>query len=106
MRGTKTLGLRAGEEVTPGQHHEYYYDNSHIPVYEVEWLEVDNKNIMQRYQTIRIGGEIYILKGKDEDVIRTKDYPEKATLSVNGVWFNNRGDKPYSMVIGCMSLQD
>lgn len=103
-----TDGIRAGEEVTPGypEQHWYRYDNNLIPVYEVEWLETDKNFVMQRYSTIRIGQEIYILKGLDKDVIRTQDEPEKATLSVNGVWFNNRGSEPYSMVINCMILQD
>ena len=102
-----TDGIRAGEEVTPGypEHHWYRYDNNLIPVYEVEWIETDKDFIEQRYSSVRIGEEIYIINGKDE-VVRTKDAPEKATLSINGVWFNNRGAEPYSMVINCMVLQD
>ena len=103
-----TDGLLAGEEVTPGYPGERYriYNNSVIPVYEVEWIETDKKFVEQRYSAVKIGQEIYIIRGKDENVIRTKDAPDKATLSVNGVWFNNRGSKPYSMVINCMVLQD
>ena len=102
-----TDGLQAGTEVTPGypdsragQYHEL------VPVYEVEWLEVDKDFVMQRYSTIRIGEDIYILRGKDENVIRTKDEPNKCTLTVNGVWFANRGGVPYSMAKACMTLQD
>ena len=103
-----TDGIRAGEEVTPGypEQHWYRFDNSVIPVYEVEWIETDKNFIEQRYSTIRIGEEIYILKGLDKEVIRTQDSPEKANLTVNGVWFNNRGAEPYSMVLNCMILQD
>ena len=103
-----TDGIRAGEEITPGypEWHWYRYDNNLIPVYEVEWIETDKDFIMQRYSTIRIGDEIYILKGKDDKVIRTKDAPEKCGLTVNGVWFNNRSGEPYSMVNACMVLQD
>ena len=102
-----TDGIRAGEEVTPGypEQHWYRYDNNLIPVYEVEWIETDKNFVEQRYSSVRIGEEIYIINGED-NVIRTKDAPEKATLSVNGVWFNNRGAEPYSMVINCMVLQD
>ncbi len=102
-----TDGIRAGEEVTPGypEHHWYRYDNNLIPVYEVEWIETDKDFVEQRYSSVRIGEEIYIINEEDK-VIRTKDAPEKATLSVNGVWFNNRGSEPYSMVINCMVLQD
>ena len=102
-----TDAIRAGEEITPGypEQHWYRYDNDLIPVYEVEWIETDNDFIEQRYSSVRIGEEIYIINGKDE-VIRTKDCPEKATLTINGVWLNNRGAEPYSMVINCMVLQD
>lgn len=101
-------GIRAGEEVTPGypEQHWYRYDNNLVPVYEVEWIETDKNFVEQRYSTVRIGEEIYILTGKDEHAMRTKDAPEKTTLNVNGVWFNNRGSEPYSMVINCMVLQD
>ena len=103
-----TDGIRAGEEVTPGypEHHWYRYDNTLIPVYEVEWIETDKDFKMQRYQTVRIGDEIYVLKGLDEGAPRTKDDPNATTLSVNGVWFNNRGGKPHSMALACMVLQD
>ena len=103
-----TDGIRAGEEITPGypEQHWYRYDNNIIPVYEVEWIETDNNFVMQRYSTVRIGEEIYIIYGKDKNVVRTKDDPTKCWLSVNGVWFNNRGGEPYSMVQACMVLQD
>ena len=106
--GPATDGIRAGEEITPGypEQHWYRYDNNIIPVYEVEWIETDDDFVMQRYSTVRIGDEIYILKGKDENVVRTKDAPEKCGLSVNGVWFNNRSGEPFSMVSTCMVLQD
>ena len=102
-----TSGIRAGEEVTPGYPESHWYKQQNIiPVYEVEWIEVDKNFVMQRYSTVRIGEEIYILRGKDEKVVRTKDNPSKCTLSINGVWFNNRGSEPYSMVSACMVLQD
>ena len=103
-----TDGIRAGEEVTSGypEQHWQRYNSSLIPVYEVEWVETDKDFVMQRYSTIRIGDEIYILNGKDDQVVRTKDAPDKCGLTVNGVWFNNRSGKPYSMVNACMVLQD
>ena len=101
-----TDGIRAGEEVATGLYESDWYNRDLIPVYEVEWIETDKNFVEQRYSTTRIGSEIYILKGLDKDVIRTKDAPNKATLSVNGVWFNNRGKEPFSMVQKCMVLQD
>lgn len=101
-----TDGIRAGEEVTPGYPEQHWYNKDLIPVYEVEWIETDKNFVEQRYSTVRIGSEIYVLKGLDKEVVRTKDEPNKATLSVNGVWFNNRGGEPFSMVQKCMVLQD
>ena len=102
-----TDGVQAGVEVTPG-----YPDSrsgiTHelIPVYEVEWLETDKDFVMQRYKTVRIGEQIYILRGKDEKVMRTKSNPSYCSLSVNGIYFLNRSTKPYSMVLACAHLQD
>jgi hypothetical protein len=75
-----------------------------IPVYEVEWLETDKNFVMQRYSSVRIGSDIYIINGKDENVIRSKDNPNYASLSVNGVYFTNRTTKPYSLMLACADL--
>ena len=80
--------------------------NEFIAVYEVEWLETDSNFVMQRYETIRIGDDIFILKGKNEDVIRSKDNPSYCSLSVNGIRFLNRNTKPHSLVLACANLQD
>ena len=77
-----------------------------IPVYEVEWIETDDNFIMQRYNTIRIGDEFYILRGKDENVIRSQSNPSYCGLTVNGVVFLNRSKEPYSLVLKCASMQD
>jgi hypothetical protein len=72
----------------------------------VEWLETDKDFIMQRYKGIRIGEDIYIPIGLDEEVIRSKDNPSYCGLSINGVRFLNRNSKPYSLILSCASLQD
>lgn len=61
---------------------------------------------MQRYESIRIGEEIYILKGKNDKVMRSRSNPNYCSLSVNGVYFLNRGSEPYSLVLACTHLQD
>ena len=100
-----TNGIQAGYEVTPG-----YPDINRgmtkelIPVYEVEWLETDDDYVMQRYETIRIGEEIYILRGKDEKVIRSKSNPSYCHLNLNGMYLLSRSYKPYSIVLACASL--
>lgn len=101
-----TDGILAGIEVTPGYPTNVSIDQELIPVYEVEWLETDKDFIMQRYETIRIGEEIYILKGKNEKVIRSISNPSYCSLSINGVYFLNRNSEPYSLVLACSHLQD
>ena len=103
-----TDGIRAGEEVGV-DYPEYrwgHYDDSVVPVYEVEWLQTDKDFIMHRYSTVRIGQEIYILYDEDKDVVRTKDDPTSCTLSVNGVYFLNGSFEPYSLVKTAMVIQD
>lgn len=102
-----TNGIQAGVEVTPG----FPENNSNrthelIPVYEVEWLETDKDFVMQRYETVRIGEEIYILKGKNDKVMRSKSNPSYCSLSINGIYFLNRNSEPYSLVLACSHLQD
>lgn len=103
----RTDGILAGTEVTPGYPTERgskFHDL--IPVYEVEWIEVDKDFVMQRYETIRIGEEVYILRGKNDKVIRSKTNPSYCGLSVNGVYLLNRGSEPYSLVLACADQQD
>lgn len=102
-----TNGIQAGIEVTPGYPtNQYSKYEELIPVYEVEWIEVDKDFKMQRYETVRIGEEVYILRGKNEKVIRSKSNPNYCGLSVNGVYLLNRGSEPYSLVLACADSQD
>lgn len=92
----------------PGYPDNEYITKRHemIPVYDVEWLETDDNFKMKRYNTIRIGEEIFILRGEDKKAIRSKDNPNFCTLSVNGVYFLNRSQQPYSLILKCAHLQD
>lgn len=102
-----TNGILAGTEIIPGYPTEQtskFYEL--IPVYEVEWIEVDKDFVMQRYETVRIGEEIYILNGKNDNVMRSKSNPSYCGLSVNGVYLLNRGSEPYSLVLACADQQD
>lgn len=78
----------------------------YIPVYEVEWIEVDKNYVMNRYESVRIGEDIYIIRGKSDNVIRSKDNPTYCSLSINGICFLNRGHKPFSLMLSCTDLQD
>lgn len=100
-----TDGLLAGVEVTPG-YPTMTTEQELIPVYEVEWIETDKDYVMQRYETVCIGDEIYILRGKNENVIRSQSNPNYCGLSINGVYFLNRGSEPYSLMLACTHLQD
>lgn len=109
--GPMTEGLMAGKEVTPGFPVDYYdtYSYKLLPVYEVEWIEVDKEGddfIENRYEGVRIGQTIHVLKGKSEDVVRTKDAPTKCKLALNGLFFVNRTNEPYSLIAACSHLQD
>ena len=91
----------------PRQKNKGYNPNyEQIPVYEVEWIETDKNFVMQLYQTVRIGQDIYILRGKKEDVVRSADNPSYCGLTVNGVYFDNRNDEPFSLVLACANQQD
>lgn len=103
-----TKGIRAGQELIPGYPVEPYssFNFELIPVYDVEFLRVDKNNVMQRYKATRIGEHIYILTGEDKNVVRSKDHPTECSLTVNGIYFTNRSQEPFSLVLACATLQD
>ena len=96
--------------VTPGLPEEGNHRlNYFIPVYEVEWIETEKEGsqyVKNRYRTVRIGESIYITFGKDNDAVRSIDDPTNVHLSVNGLFFTNRNNKPFSLVLKCGPLQD
>lgn len=104
-------GILGGFEVTPLLPFER--STSHYfrlyPVYSVEWLQTDKENgkwIQNRYSGTRIGTNIFILNGKDTDVTRDMDDPNKCCLTVNGMFYSDRNGDPYSLVIKTANLQD
>lgn len=94
------------EETIPGYPENDTHKFNLIPVYDVEWLDIDKDFVMQRYNTIRISEEYYILRGIDKNVVRSQDNPNFCGLSVNGVYFLNRSRQPYSLILKCAHLQD
>ena len=105
-QGCQSLGIIGDHEavVEPGNGRNYNYNQ--IPVYEVEWTETDDDYVMQLYQTVRISDDIYVLRGKKEDVTRSIDNPSYCSLTVNGVYFKNKSNEPFSLVLACANLQD
>ena len=80
-----------------------------IPVYEVEWIDSakkDGKIVGNCYKVIRIGSDIYILEGEDEDTPRDIDAPNEPRLSINGIWYTNGHGSPYSLMLATADLQD
>lgn len=96
--------------VTPGLPEEGNHRlNYFIPVYEVEWVETEKEGgrfVKNLYRTVRIGESIYITFGKDEHAIRTIDDPTNCKLSINGIFFTNRDNRPFSLVLQCADIQD
>ena len=102
-------GILGGFEVTPLYNFNSGFKLRRFPVYDVEWLQVDEEDgkfITNRYRGIRIGAEIYILIGKVKNVTRTVSDPTNCTLSVNGVFYSDRNGNPFSLILATASLQD
>lgn len=78
-----------------------------IIVYDVEWIEVDYKTGVQtRHEGTKIGDNIYITRGEVEDVVRTKDAPNKCRLSLNGLFFLDKNGEPNSIILKTIDLQN
>lgn len=79
-----------------------------IPVYEVEWIDYEKtgeKIQGKKYEVVRIGTDIYVLKGEDKKLSRDMDAPNEARLSINGMYYTNQG-APYSLMLATTFLQD
>lgn len=116
------LGARCGDFSNPGMldnvgvhPEEYNYDSytdrsDLIPVYEVEWIDwekqPDGHRIGKRYECVRIGQDIYILKGEDKTVVRDMDAPNEITLRLNGMFYTDGHGNPYSLMLKTADLQD
>jgi hypothetical protein len=111
-------GIVSNVEATMPGVYPYYndplYGNNRYPVYYCEWLENnkvegdDGKEYyrMDRYKGARIGSEIYLAMGKDENVVRSMECPYDCTLSINGIQLLTRSNRPFSMVLATANLQD
>lgn len=103
-----STGVLGGLEIHPIWNNEVGHNRARLwEVYDVEWIEVDYATGRQtRHEGTKIGGEIYITKGEVEDVVRTKDNPNKVRLSVNGLFFLDKNGEPNSMILKTSRLQD
>ena len=89
-------------------------DSRVYPVYHIERLAPNKIELedgsydyrIDRYEGIRIAEDIYLNVGKAEHVTRTQTNPLQASLKLNGITFDDRGKKPYSLVLLTADLQD
>ena len=105
-------GILAGLEVHPifpwddaGQ---YTHINSELlEVYECEWVEWDNKKRRSvLHSGVKIGDSIYITPGESEYYVQSRTNPKDVSLSINGMFFNDKNGQPYSLMAATMNLQD
>ena len=106
-----TSGILGGMEAYPSLPTDDRMVSSYNPhlitVYEVEWLEVDEKDgYLYRHEGVKIGSDVYITRGKIEDVVRSSDAPSKCRLSINGMFFLDNNGDPFSLMLNTMDLQD
>lgn len=104
-------GILGGFEVTPLLPYERNTNKyfKMYPVYEVEWLKTEKEGkeyIVNRYEGVRIGGQIYIPLGKSEEVFRSITEPNECSLSINGIFYADRNGDPISLMLATANLQD
>lgn len=110
------VGVALDSRGYTGDVRDEYYEprESLFPVYKVERLAANEITLedgtkdyrIDRYSGIRIGESVYINLGKDENVIRSRTKPLEAKLSLNGITFDDRAKRPYSLVLLTVDLQD
>ena len=108
-RPMPTAGILGGLEIHPIRNTADYAsvtNSATFTVYEVEWLECDKDNKMIRHEGIKIGNEIYIVRGESEYTVRSASNPNDCTLSVNGMFFSDKNGHPFSIMLSTMNLQD
>lgn len=76
-------------------------------VYECEWIEYDKeKERLTRHEGVKIGTEIYIVRGESENITRSISNPNDCSLSINGIFFSDKNGDPFSILLSTMDLQD
>lgn len=59
-----------------------------------------------RFEGVRIRNNIYVAMGKSKYIQRSVDNPSKCHLTINGIHYNDRNGKPYSLVLNTKDIQD
>lgn len=106
----RNAGLLDGTGVYPMNKTGYPEKWDMIPVYEVEWIDYEKQKNGKikgnRYEVVRIGSEIYILRGEDKNLVRDMDATNEVRLQLNGMYYTDGLGAPYSLMLATTSLQD
>lgn len=102
---SKILGGRERSSLRTYDDNLYSLNEDVISVFICEWIEF-KKDKLVRHEGIKIGSNVYITRGEIEDVPRSVSNPKDCTLSINGIFFNDKNGDPFSLVINTMDLQD
>lgn len=107
---TSTPGILGGMEAHPIRENRgaaaIAKENTY-EVYECEWIEYDKeKERLTRHEGVKIGTEIYIVRGESENITRSISNPNDCSLSINGIFFSDKNGDPFSILLSTMDLQD
>lgn len=61
---------------------------------------------MTRHEGVKIGEEVFIPRGANENIPRSASNPKECTLSVNGMFFADKNGQPFSIMLSTADLQD
>lgn len=106
-------GVSAGLELTQLNDWQRWFYHDRRPVYEVQFLAANEyedstgkkRYRLDRYETVRLGTDIYILKGKADNVFRAENSNDQR-LTIGGIRYAANEGKPYSLVLATANLQD
>ena len=107
---TSTPGILGGMEAHPIRENRgaaaIAKENTY-EVYECEWIEYDKeKERLTRHEGVKIGTEIYIVRGESENITRSISNPNDCSLSINGIFFSDKNGDPFSILLSTMDLQE
>lgn len=107
---TSTPGILGGMEAHPIRENRgaaaIAKENTY-EVYECEWIEYDKeKERLTRHEGVKIGTEIYIVRGESKNITRSISNPNDCSLSINGIFFSDKNGDPFSILLSTMDLQD
>ncbi len=58
------------------------------------------------HEGVKIGDDIYVVRGEPDYYIRSKHNPRSCSLNINGMFFNDKNGQPFSLIGSTMALQE